>query len=120
MRHTLVFLSQTVKDTGVLKIYKGSSEHPFFTEEENWVFRAVHDYYTHIIHGENFDLRGELRAYNTHAKLAPPMALPALYTEVVGQVCSAIVNGDFPVQKMSVVPGADYLEVGRLDDETFS
>lgn len=71
--------------------------------------------YTHIIHGENFNLRGEIRAYNTHSKLAPPMALPALYTEVVGQVCWAITNkGEFPVQKMAVIPGADYREVGKI------
>jgi len=104
-----------VERSGVLKIYKGDSEHPFFTEEENWKFRAVHDYYTHIIHGENFNLRGELRAYNTHSKLAPPMALPALYTEVVGQVCSAIVNDNFPVQKMAVIPGVDYTEIGKIE-----
>jgi hypothetical protein len=58
---------------------------PYFSKEDNWIFRAVHDYYTHIItKTEDFDLRGELRAYNTHAKLVPPDALPALFTEVVG------------------------------------
>lgn len=108
-------MRKEVNDSKILKIYKGeSSNHPFFTEEENWMFRAVHDYYTHIIHGENFNLRGELRAYNTHSKLASPMALPALYTEVVGQVCVAIVTGDFPEQKMSVIPGVDYKEVGKI------
>ncbi len=101
--------------SGVLRIFKGGSDHPFFSVEENWRFRAVHDYYTHIVHGEDFTLRGELRAYNTHSKLAPPMALPALYTEVVAQVCCAIVSGgEFPVQKMAVVPGADYRTVGVL------
>lgn len=109
-------MREAVKGTKILKVYKGDSDHPFFTEEENWIFRAVHDYYTHIIHGENFNLRGEIRAYNTHSKLAPPLALPALYTEVVGQVCVAIVTGDFPKQKMAVIPGVDYKEVGKIEE----
>lgn len=106
-------MRDTVKKTGVLKIYKGESNHPFFSNEDNWIFRTVHDYYTHIIHGENFNLRGELRAYNTHSKLAPPMALPALFTEVVGQVCYALNNnGKFPEQKMAVMTEFDYKNIG--------
>lgn len=87
-------MRKEVKESKILKIYKGDSEHPFFTEEENWRFRAVHDYYTHIIHGENFNLRGEIRAYNTHSKLAPPMALPAgchgFKSYRARQVCNAL------------------------------
>jgi hypothetical protein len=106
-------MRKEVQNTGILKVYKGDSKHPYFSEEDNWVFRAVHDYYTHIItHSENFDLRGELRAYNTHAKLVPTMALPALFTELVGQVSYAIVNGKFPVQKMAILSGFDFKNVG--------
>lgn len=106
-------MRKEVEESGVLKIYKGDSSHPYFSEEDNWIFRTVHDYYTHIIHGENFNLRGELRAYNTHSKLVPPMALPALFTEVVGQVCYAITNsGKFPEQKMVVLDEFDFKTVG--------
>lgn len=106
-------MRREVDDTKVLKIYKGDSDHPYFSNEDNWVFRAVHDYYTHIIHGENFDLRGELRAYNTHSKLVPPLALPALFTEVAAQACYAIKKGTFPKQKLAVLDGFDFKVVGQ-------
>ena len=106
-------MRRETEDTGVLKIYKGDSEHPYFSKEDNWIFRAVHDYYTHIItKTEDFDLRGELRAYNTHSKLVPPDALPALFTEVVGQVCYYIKKDKFPKQKVSVLPGFDFKTIG--------
>lgn len=40
-------MRKEVKESKILKIYKGDSEHPFFTEEENWRFRAaIHTSYT--------------------------------------------------------------------------
>ena len=105
-----------VKENGVLKISSLFNEHPLFSKEDNLKFRAVHDYYTHIIANQEFGLRGELKAYNTHAKLAPPSALPALFTEVVGQACYKIVYGDFPTQKICELHGFDYKNVGKIDD----
>ena len=104
------------KENGVLKISSLFNEHPLFSKEDNLKFRAVHDYYTHIIANQEFGLRGELKAYNTHAKLAPPSALPALFTEVVGQACYKIVYGDFPTQKICELHGFDYKNVGKIDD----
>jgi hypothetical protein len=109
-------MTDDVKNTGILKISKLFNEHPLYSKEENLILRAVHDYYTHIIANQDFGLRGELKAYNTHARLAPPAALPALFTEVVGQVCYAIVNGDFTKQKICKLDGFDYLNVGKIDD----
>jgi hypothetical protein len=117
-------MADDVKSNGVLKISKLFNDHPVFTAEENLKFRAVHDYYTHIVCNQDFGLKGELKAYNTHARLAPPAALPALFTEVVGQACYAIDrgqvddNGDFvPAfgdQKVAELPGFDYREVGKV------
>jgi len=105
-----------VKDTGVMKIYSGDSDHPIWSVDHNLKFRAVHDYITHIGTGAPFGLRGELRAYNTHARLVPQKAKPAIFTEVVGQVCSAIVNGGrFPIQKVAILEGFDYDTVGKVD-----
>lgn len=106
-------MRREAEDTGILKIYTGDSDHPYFSQEDNNIFRAVHDYYTHILtKTENFDLRGEIRAYNTHSHLVPPDALPALFTEVVGQVCYYIKKGQFAPQKVAVLPGFDYKNVG--------
>lgn len=118
-------MAEDVNNNKILKISKLFNEHPIFSKEENLKFRAVHDYYTHIVCNQDFGLRGELKAYNTHARLAPPIARPALFTEVVGQACYAIDrgkvddNGDFiPAfgdQKIAELKGFDYLEVGKVE-----
>ena len=63
---------------------------------------------------------------NHAATLAPPDALPALFTEVVGQACYAIdrgsvgENGDFIPgfggQKFARLNGFDYRNVGEVKD----
>lgn len=123
-------MAEDVYKNGVLKISKLFNNHPVFTKEENLKFRAVHDYYTHIVCNQDFGLRGELKAYNTHARLAPPIALPALFTEVVGQACYAIVNGKvddngdfipaFGDQKIAELPGFDYMKVGEVKGRSIS
>jgi hypothetical protein len=48
----------------------------------------------------------------------PPAAYPAttIRTEVnVGQACSFIVNGEFPEQKIALLPGFDYEKVGVVE-----
>jgi len=101
-----------VKRTGILKIWTGHSDHEVFGPEVNQQFRAVHDYITHIVCGQDFGLKGELKAYNRHAKLAGPEAVPALFTEVAGQACVAVVTGSFPVQKIALLRGFDYYQIG--------
>lgn len=123
-------MAADVENNKVLKISKLFNDHPVFTAEENLKFRAVHDYYTHIVCNQDFGLKGELKAYNTHARLAPPAALPALFTEVVGQACYAIDrghvddNGDFvPAfgdQKVAELPGFDYMKVGEVKGRSIS
>lgn len=108
-------MQEQVKKTKVLKIWKGGTSHPTWSGEENLKFRAVHDYYSHIVAGQPFGVKGEIRAYNTHAKMAPPAAIPALFTEIIGQACTAVVTGAFPAQKIAVLPGFDYIHLGRVD-----
>ena len=120
-------MAEDVEKNKLLRISSLFNEHPgidkkIFTKEDNLKFRAVHDWYTHIICNQDFGLKGELKAYNTHATLAPPDALPALFTEVVGQACYAIdrgsvgENGDFIPgfggQKFARLNGFDYGNVG--------
>jgi hypothetical protein len=105
-----------VMKTKVLKVMKEFSDHPFFTELENWKFRAVHDWYSHIIAKQGFDQKGEIKAYNTHTKMFPKASLPALFTEVVGQACYATTrNGTFPEQKVAILKGFDYENLGRVE-----
>lgn len=90
------------------------SEHPYFSVVDNIVFRTVHDFIVHILGDYPFGLKGEIQCYNLHAKLATKEAVPALYTEIVGQVCQVIVKGDFPKQKVDTMEGVDYYNVGNI------
>ena len=51
----------------------------------NDLFRAVHDYFGHAIHGHQFGPTGELRAWVEHARMFSPLARKALTTETHGQ-----------------------------------
>lgn len=99
-----------------LVVWTGESKHGVWTPEQNWKFRAVHDYMVHFGGEHGFTLRGELGAYNRHVKTVPPIARPALFTETVGQVCTYFyLGGKFPPQKIAILYGFDYVNVGRVD-----
>lgn len=117
-------MAKEVQETGVLKIYKGHSEHPIWTPEENWVFRAVHDALGHLAgyekgKGHAFTLRGEIGVYNRQVKTISPEARVALFTEVVGQACTSLVTGSFPVQKICKLHGFDYENVGEINETVY-
>lgn len=51
----------------------------------NDLFRAVHAWYAHAMHGHQFGPQGELRAWHEHARMFSPLARKALTTETHGQ-----------------------------------
>jgi hypothetical protein len=108
-------LRQDVQQNGVLKISTLDAEHDIFDPETNAKFRAIHDYMSHIQRSTEFDAKGEIASYNAHLQTMPPKSHPALFTEVVGQACSFIVNGEFPEQKIALLPGFDYEKVGVVE-----
>jgi hypothetical protein len=112
---------ERLKKSGVLLVDVRFSNNPYLNEKENLIFRAVHDFYTHVQRGKkfelsyNFDLKGEYQTYNIHAKLAPRQALPALFSEVVGQVSYEVITGTFPdPQKCTFMRGFDFVNVGMI------
>ena len=49
--------------------------------------------------------------------MVPKDAVPAIFTEVVGQASIAVTSGSFPSkQKIAVLKGFDYYNVGNVDD----
>jgi hypothetical protein len=115
-------MTKRVSEEGVMYVSTLFSENLVsgWTPMENWIFRAVHDYIVHIGGKHDFTLRGEIGTYNRHAKLVPPAALPALFSEVVGQVSYFLVRGKFPSpQKACVLYGFDYRQVGRVNPEEY-
>lgn len=110
-------MCQDAMQNGVLKIWEGGTEHPVFTPELNLKLRAVHDYMTHCQRNTDFGLQGEIASYNAHMKTVPPAAAGALFTEVVGQGSHFIKRGFFPEQKIVILPGFDFFNVGEVDPE---
>ena len=112
-------LRQDVNTTGIMKIATIDAEHEVFDVITNAKFRAIHDYMSHVqaigSRGTEFTLRGELAAYNTHLKTTPKAAVPALFTEVVGQVCTYNITGKFAEQKICLLDGFDYYNVGVVE-----
>jgi hypothetical protein len=99
-----------IKNNRKLKIWKGASDlHPIFSPIQNWVFRTVHDYFHDI--GE-FNIKGEYKVYNRQIRMAKNKAIPALFTEIIGQVSYAVITDKFPIQKVVKMNGFDYNNIG--------
>ena len=75
----------------------------------NSLARAVHDFHGHYLNRfpfETFD--GELAAYRYERKLYSAIALPAVYSEAIGQLCYNYQHGTFvPFQKACILPIRD-------------
>ena len=112
-------LRQDISSTGTMKIATIDAEHEVFDVVTNAKFRAIHDYMSHVqaigSRGTEFTLRGEIAAYNAHLKTTPSAAVPALFTEVVGQVCAYVVTGKFAEQKICLLDGFDYYNIGVVE-----
>ena len=109
-------MKSSFNKTGILKISIDYSNHPVFSVADNIVFRTVHDYIVHILGNHDFGAKGEIASYNRHAKLAPKDAIPALFTEVCGQALTTVATDSFPKQKIAILYGFDYENVGAVDD----
>jgi hypothetical protein len=88
-----------------LLVWTGASEHPLWTEPQNWRFRAVHDLLPHVAKSRPIDLFGELEAYHDHLAFVDEAAELALFTEVVVYACIYYTRGRFPaIQKATAFP----------------
>lgn len=56
-----------------------------YDQTYNDLFRGVHDYYGHALHGHQFGPIGEQRAWAEHARMFSPLARRAMTTETHGQ-----------------------------------
>ena len=102
-----------------LRVYSTTAcgnPHPYLTDYQNDMFRAVHDAFGHAGTGSDFDADGEEAAWLAHSHLYSPLARRALTTETRGQQ-AALLYGDqdgFPPQKLCLLPG----EFAALDSIT--
>jgi len=112
-------LRSDVFNNGVMKIATVDAEHDVFDPQTNAKFRAVHDYMSHVqaigSRGTEFSMRGEFASYNAHLKTLPRAAAPALFTEIIGQTSMYWVHGGFADQKICLLDGFDYYNVGVVE-----
>lgn len=78
--------------------------HPYFSNQTNDEFRAVHDAFGHAASGRGFDRNGEEAAYQSHERMFSEAARSALAAETRGQNSSLITDGKFPPQKLVKMP----------------
>jgi hypothetical protein len=101
-------LQQDVLKNRRLKVLSSASTggHPFFTDEENNKFRAVHDAFGHAAIGRSFSRHGEEAAYHSHAQMYSPVAREAMTAETRGQNNLMIYGKGtgFPEQKAVTLP----------------
>jgi hypothetical protein len=101
--------AEMVKDvrSGRIKVMKTAvtGSHPFMSDRENDMFRAVHDVYGHAATGRGFDRHGERAAFLSHAEMfRSPNSIRALASETEGQNASLIKNGGFGPQRVALLP----------------
>ncbi|MEV8515219.1 hypothetical protein [Dactylosporangium sp. NPDC051484] len=93
-----------------LKVYASAATgnpHPYLSDVENDMFRAVHDAFGHAASGRGFDPHGEEAAWLKHSAMYSPLARRALATEIRGQTCARVFHyggTGFPEQKAVLLP----------------
>jgi len=74
-----------------MAVYSGGEPHTHLGKDAgddltaNEKFRAVHDYYGHALHGNQFGPKGEEIAWNIHQQMYSDLAKPAVTAETRGQ-----------------------------------
>lgn len=83
--HSSAEMIADVRDNHRLKVFAGSPEHPLMTNDQNIMFRGVHDYMAHAAEGNQFGPKGEFNAAVAHSQMYSAEARRAMLTETHGQ-----------------------------------
>ena len=90
---------QRWEHSGVLFISVENISHPFLTDTENALFRAVHDLH-HIVVNADSTLNGEILAFEHACSTAPSEIHWMLRSEILLQAAACIATGEFQPQKL--------------------
>lgn len=95
-----------VLEHGRLVVTTEHSEHPYWSVEDNCVFRVVHDIIPHVLLHREFTLVGEVLSYHDHLRFAPASCEQALFTELFVYAAIRYTWGRYPEkQKACAFPG---------------
>lgn len=80
-------MAEDMRNNNRLRVFSTASTggHSFFTDDQNDMFRAIHDAYGHAAIGRGFDRHGEEAAYLHHRQMFSPQSREALTSETRGQ-----------------------------------
>jgi len=81
-------MRERVTETGLIYIYTGWSGHPFLSQHDNNIGRAVHDVFAHMVCGCPFTFTGELNAYFEQRKYYPKNVWGILFAEIPMQTAA--------------------------------
>ena len=115
---TFPAMGQDIENNNRLKVLSTAATggHPFFSNDQNDMFRAVHDTFGHLAAGRGVDKHGEEAAYQKHSQMYSPLARGAMATETRGQNAALHSFGGFPEQKVGILPAhmqlPDYAGIG--------
>lgn len=87
-------MRERVLSEGVIYIYSGWGGHPFLTQDENNIGRAVHDVFAHLVCGCPFNFEGEYTAYLEQRKWYPQHTWDVLFAEIPAQTAAYYANGN--------------------------
>lgn len=90
-------LFEDIDKRGHMFVYQGGDPHDFLGQTDpdtglsyNEMFRAVHDYFGHAVHRNQFGPIGEETAWAAHSQMLSPLARIAMSSETRGQ--NSLVN----------------------------
>lgn len=90
-------LFEDIDKRGHMYVYRGGDPHDFLGQTDpdtglsyNEMFRAVHDYFGHAVHRNQFGPMGEETAWAAHSQMFSPLARVAMSSETRGQ--NSLVN----------------------------
>lgn len=108
-------MRREVKRTGKIYIYTGWSGHPFLTEEDNNIGRAVHDVFAHCVCGCPFNFEGEYTAYLEQRKWYPKWVWDVLFAEIPGQTAAFYSNGNsHDFDQRAIVAPKRWMELAEM------
>lgn len=117
---TAAEMRRSVLDTGVIRVYTGWSGHPYLTQEENNVSRAVHDVFSHLVCGCPFTFEGEYTAYLEQRKYYPESVWRVLFAEIPAQTAAYYYSLGFNYKQRAIEAPERWLNYCRGIERDYS
>lgn len=111
-----------VMEENTIYIYTGWSGHPFLSQEENNIGRAVHDVLAHMVCGCPFTFEGEFTAYLEQKKYYPEWVHEVLFAEIPAQTAAYYANGNsHEFSQRAIMAPSHWIELSKnIELENYS